>query len=648
MTGFIIGTGRCGTTMLAQMLNSHSAICVPLELQILFEYRGNNFGLYEIFKGKKNEYFSANDFVDIIRSKCPHRFHEYFDYESYFAKQEYPILDLRELLNDFYSKIAEFKSKEIFIEQTPWYGQRIDILNELFPMAKYIHMIRDGRDVAISFARTEWWSDDIGQNLERWHNETNYIIDSSNKILNPDQFLQVRYEDFVDQPKNGLIRICEFLGVEFEDTMLDAATFIDYGLYNRSDSSHISSVALNEWSKKRKKPTFKGSLYVWVNYPGYDFYNLPEHINHSLKSLGYEILLPDGAFASLSQFSPKERLRIRAATKKQAAIDRKMQIYNSKMNKHPARITVLLITYNHSKHIEKSIESILGQQLDEPFEIVVADDDSTDSTIAILKRYAKQNSHIKFKFLESFENIGITGNYQRAFSACQGEYVAVMEGDDYWVSPYKLAKQCEFLDEHWECDLCSVNYFIYEEKFCKLTPRVPIGTGYTVLSARDLIADNLVGNFSACMYRRKALDLLPPKVFEISSYDWIINICIARNGLIGFLQQPMTVYRIHDDGAWSLLSQVQKLEAQLELIPAYDILTNKVFHTEFEALTLRLKREISKSKVKQFAEPLTEPVSQAIPTITDLLPPVILALARLLLPPALKRHLLNLFFKRII
>jgi len=318
------------------------------------------------------------------------------------------------------------------------------------------------------------------------------------------------------------------------------------------------------------------------------------------------------------------------------------------MEKQVARITILLITYNHSKHLEKSVESILCQQLDEPFEVVVADDGSTDATIAILKRYAKQNSHIEFKFLHSSENIGITGNYQRAFSACRGEYVAVMEGDDYWASPYKLAKQRDFLDEHWECDLCSVNYFVYEEDRCQFTPRVPIGTGHIVLAARDLIADNLVGNFSTCMYRRKALDLLPHELFEITSYDWIINICVARNGLIGFLQEPMSVYRIHGDGAWNLLSHDQKLKAQLELIPAYDALTNEVFHAEFEVLAFRLKGEISKNQVKQIAEPLTGPASQAIPKIIDLIPPIVLALARLLLPPALKRYLLNRLLKGLV
>lgn len=285
---FIVGTGRCGTTMLAQMLNSHSMICVPHELQILFEYSNNGARLYEIFKEKKNENCGPGDFIDLIETMCPHKFHEYFDYRSFFEKQQYPIRSLKKLVNTLYGEIAETKHKKIFIEQTPWYGQRIDILNELFPDAKYIHMVRDGRDVAISFARTPWWNDDIGQNLERWHTEVRQIIDSSNIILNPNQMLQIRYEDFVEQPEVELRRICEHLGVNFEYAMLDTATYVDYGLYSKSNARNVSSAALNEWRENKSAPIFKGSRYAWKSYPDFDFSIIPEHISQSLQMLGYQ------------------------------------------------------------------------------------------------------------------------------------------------------------------------------------------------------------------------------------------------------------------------------------------------------------------------------------------------------------------------
>jgi len=288
MKAFIIGTGRCGTTMLAQMLNSHSEICVPHELQILFEYCNNGARLYEIFKEKKNKCLGPKDFADLIASWCPYKFHEYFDYKSFFEKQAYPIHSLKELVDNFFGEIAGSKRKRIFIEQTPWYGQRIDILNELFPGAKYIHMVRDGRDVAISFARTPWWHDDIGRNLERWRAEIHQIIKSSNQILGPEQMLQVRYEDFVGQPEAELKRICKHLCVDFEHAMLDPATYIDYRSYRKADFGNTSSTALKEWFNHKAVPTFKGSLYAWKHYPDFDFSNIPDHISQSLLALDYE------------------------------------------------------------------------------------------------------------------------------------------------------------------------------------------------------------------------------------------------------------------------------------------------------------------------------------------------------------------------
>ena len=292
MKAFIVGTGRCGTSMLAQMLNSHSMICVPDEIQILFEYSNNGAGSFEIFNEKKNEYFEADDYVALIEAKCPHKFDIFFDYRSFFEKQQYPILDLKKLINIFYDEISETKNKKIFVDQTPWYGQRVDILNNLFPDAKYIHVVRDGRDVAISFARTAWWHNDIEQNLKKWQFEISQIIDSSRQILQPNQLLQVRYEDIVEQPEFELRRICSFLGVNFESDMLDPATYLDYAIYSKIDEEEISSAALNKWSKIKDNPTFKGSRYAWKKYADFDFSKVSKTVIQRLSSLGYQVQLP--------------------------------------------------------------------------------------------------------------------------------------------------------------------------------------------------------------------------------------------------------------------------------------------------------------------------------------------------------------------
>jgi hypothetical protein len=274
--------------MLAEMLNSHSAICVPFELQILFEYSGNGARLYEIFKERKNETFTSQDFIDLIEARSPHKFHEYFDYRGFFEKQQYPIRSLKELVRRLFSEIAESRHKRIFIEQTPWYGQEIEILNDLFPDAKYIHVVRDGRDVAISFTRTPWWHDDIGLNLERWHTEVARILDLSSRILYPDQVLHVRYEDCVSQPEHELRRICAFLGVDFEVGMLNPSNYFDYESYFNFDLKDISSAAMNDWLRHKDGPTFPGSCRAWKTCASFDFSTVPEHVARMLIAFGYE------------------------------------------------------------------------------------------------------------------------------------------------------------------------------------------------------------------------------------------------------------------------------------------------------------------------------------------------------------------------
>jgi len=264
-----------------------------------------------------------------------------------------------------------------------------------------------------------------------------------------------------------------------------------------------------------------------------------------------------------------------------------------------------------------------------------------DNTLDIIKEYDGKDNRFIFKYLDSSENLGITKNYKRGFSACNGEYVAVLEGDDYWVSPYKLQRQLEFLEAHWECDLCSVNYFVFQEPILHFYPRTDVGSGYRLITARELIADNLVGNFSTCMYRKKSLDALPAELFDITSYDWIVNICIARKSMIGFLEEPMSVYRLHSNGVWSQTSHVDQLKVQLELIPAYDALTNHVYHSEFEILTNRLKSMISMASIGHVADIAIHPTTNFISCVVDYMPPILLVLFRALVPPKLKHLILN-------
>lgn len=301
------------------------------------------------------------------------------------------------------------------------------------------------------------------------------------------------------------------------------------------------------------------------------------------------------------------------------------------------RLSVLLVTYNHEKFLHQALRTMFGQVLNGPIELVIADDGSSDNTLDIIKQYEGKDPRFHFKYLDNTSNLGVTKNYQRAFAACTGEYVAVLEGDDYWVSPMKLQRQCDFLEAHWECDLCAVNYFVYEDYRSQLTARTAIGYGHRFISARELILDNVVANFSTSMYRKSALDSLPHALFEIISYDWIVNICVARQSLIGFLEEPMSVYRLHSGGVWTQIPYIEQLKVKLDLIPAYDELTDKIFHAEFNLLADNLRHAINASNIGQFAETITQPAAHTFRGLSDYLPPVLIQFASAIMPPILKR-----------
>ncbi|WP_324741006.1 glycosyltransferase [Pseudomonas veronii] len=299
-------------------------------------------------------------------------------------------------------------------------------------------------------------------------------------------------------------------------------------------------------------------------------------------------------------------------------------------------LSVLLVTYNHELYIERALDSLFSQDFSGAIELVIADDASSDATLKCIQCYEGRDARFTFKYLPPSVNVGITRNYQRGFSACSGQYVAVLEGDDYWSTPYKLTRQARFLDEHWECGLCSVNYFVFNEDEASFVSRVERSDGYRLLSARDLIADNLVGNFSTCLYRKSALQALPAELFDLKSYDWIVNICVARSSLIGFVEEPMSVYRVHSGGAWSHVAHTGQLELQLSLIPAYDQLTNQLFHTSFVKLQRRLRRSIVLSHGRSLGT-FARATVWCVANIEQFVPPVVVMVLSALTPPVVKK-----------
>ncbi|MGC3979000.1 MAG: glycosyltransferase family 2 protein [Paludibacteraceae bacterium] len=179
------------------------------------------------------------------------------------------------------------------------------------------------------------------------------------------------------------------------------------------------------------------------------------------------------------------------------------------------KINVILITYNQEKYIRQAVDSILMQHFDGEVEIIVADDCSIDNTYDIISSY-KEQTKFKFRFLERESNLGISKNYQRAFSACEGEYIAVLEGNDYWCNSYRLQKHVDFLEEHREC-VMSWNPFIryYESTNKYVYPGLKTNNDVEFIALDDLLLGNRIPNFSSCVYRGSVIKKMNPALFDV-------------------------------------------------------------------------------------------------------------------------------------
>lgn len=306
------------------------------------------------------------------------------------------------------------------------------------------------------------------------------------------------------------------------------------------------------------------------------------------------------------------------------------------------KLSIILVTYNHEKYIAKAIESIYKQNFDfSKVEIIIADDYSTDSTLEIIKSLQSRFPvEATFIYLDRGKNIGITKNYQSAFSACSGEYIAVLEGDDYWISPNRLQCLTDVLDNNFHVGMVSNNYYVYNQtnKTSYLRKKNTAGVDFYV--APQLVLDNIVGNFSTCIYRRSEIEQLPSRLFDIVSYDWIISICITSNSYLAFVNQPMSLYRIHEKGVWSSDSDVNKINEQINTITKYDELTEYVFSREFKQVKNRLHSQL---KLLDHVIVKNKTMKNAVKTLIrlsrDYVPPIVSVTLRYVMPPKIVKVL---------
>ena len=228
-------------------------------------------------------------------------------------------------------------------------------------------------------------------------------------------------------------------------------------------------------------------------------------------------------------------------------------------------VTTIIPTYNHEKYIEKAIESAVMQKGDFVHEIIISSDGSTDSTNDIINIYEHKYPTL-IKNISSDKNVGISQNVRKLIQAAHGKYVAILEGDDYWSSISKLQKQVECLEENKNMSMIfsRINVLNEETGEFKLLSRQK--NLKRELTGEDFINDpnqNLIGNFSCCMFRSDILKGMPSSVFNVRINEISVAFYFEQKGVIGYLPNIMSVYRQHKNGVWTGASKKTSINSAI-------------------------------------------------------------------------------------
>jgi len=213
-------------------------------------------------------------------------------------------------------------------------------------------------------------------------------------------------------------------------------------------------------------------------------------------------------------------------------------------------VSVLVLTYNHERTIAGAIRSVLDQQFSQPWEVLVAEDCSTDATRARLAELAGEFPG-RLTLLDRERNLGLSRNLEDALSRCRGRYISLLEGDDEWNSPHKLEHVVAALEARpdWTgCfHRCRVEHLDTNDPSFELPKSFQAGEA----TLTDLLRLNVIPTYSVMTYRAGVVRQFPEWHRGLACGDWCLNALHAAQGPLGYLPEVMTTYRVHARGMWS-------------------------------------------------------------------------------------------------
>lgn len=206
------------------------------------------------------------------------------------------------------------------------------------------------------------------------------------------------------------------------------------------------------------------------------------------------------------------------------------------------KVSVCMITYGHEKFIDQAINGVLMHECDFEVELVIANDCSPDNSDSVIQRILQ--NHPKASIINYFKhekNLGMIPNFIFALQQCNGKFIALCDGDDYWNDPYKLQKQVDFLE-------ANPDYVLSFHKVKILKPDGSLVPDFiTKVPGNYETHETLarLGNYihtPSVVFRNIIKEF--PKEFSLSPIgDYFLYMLLAEHGKLKYLEDEMAVYR---------------------------------------------------------------------------------------------------------
>lgn len=218
------------------------------------------------------------------------------------------------------------------------------------------------------------------------------------------------------------------------------------------------------------------------------------------------------------------------------------------------KLSVIILSYNFEKYIEQCLMSVLSQQTNFEFEILIRDDFSTDKSASIIERVCFFNPNVKF--IKGEKNLGFARSYKQLLDMAKGEYIAYTDGDDYWTDNFKLQRQSDFLDIHKDYVMTCTGYWQKDENE-NYYPSQPgqwlcpiIHDGNYNMTSEHLLELN--PSHYGRVFRKNPTSFYD-YMYDLPLLDWAINFELSLIGKIHFINFPSGVYRKHSNGLMNSL-----------------------------------------------------------------------------------------------